>query len=127
MTASICSSTTSAANWSGFASSRFLGPTARKPVAISSRARSASAVAGKQVAGDLFDNEAIERHVGVHGVDDVVAVAPGIRERDVRFLAARFGKPRHVQPVPAPAFAELLWSRAGHRSRAPSPCRARLG
>ena len=67
----------------------------------------------QQVASHLFDEEAIVGHVGIHGVDDVVAITPGVRKRDVRFLAARFGIASDVEPVPAPAFAELLRGQKG--------------
>ena len=61
----------------------------------------------QQVAGDLLLDEAIERHVGVHRVDHVIAIFPGIGIGDVPRWAGRFAVPGHVEPVPTPAFAEL--------------------
>ena len=123
--ASICSSTTSAWNWASFASSRFFGPTARKPVAISSRARSASSSAGSRSPAICSTRKRSKGMSALTAVDDVVAVPPGVGERDVRLLAARLGEPGHVEPVPAPALAELRARPAAGRPRPPAPGRAR--
>ena len=61
---------------------------------------------GKQVAGDLLGEEAVVGLVFVEGLDDIVAVAPGVRVKDVRFFAARFGVTRDIKPVASPALAE---------------------
>ena len=76
-------------------------------MAVSSRSRSAGRRGGQQVAGDLLRDEPVERHVGVHRVDHVVAVLPGVRVGDVPRRAGRLGIAGHVEPVPAPALAEL--------------------
>ena len=47
--------------------------------------------AGKDVAGQLFAKELVVRLVLVERVDDVVAVAPGIRHREVGRLAGGVG------------------------------------
>jgi len=61
----------------------------------------------KQVAGELFANELIVGLVGIERGDDPVAVAPGVRIGEVGSPAARLGIAGHVEPVPAPALAEL--------------------
>ena len=63
-------------------------------------------VVAELVAGDLFAQEAIVRHVGVQGPDDPVAVTPGGGSHVIRVEDTfAIGIPGHVQPVPAPAFA----------------------
>ena len=59
----------------------------------------------QQVAGELLRDEAVERQVAVEGIDDVVAVAPGVRE-DQPAQGDALGEAGHVEPVPAPALAE---------------------
>ncbi len=61
---------------------------------------------GKQVTGDLATDELVVGKVGVDGVDDPVAVTPGLGEGVVAFLAGAFGVAGDVQPVASPAFAE---------------------
>ena len=60
---------------------------------------------GQDVAGDLLADELVVRLVGVEGVDDVVAVAPGLGHGEVGRLAGRVGVADHVEPVPAPLLA----------------------
>ena len=62
---------------------------------------------GQQVAGHLLAEKAVVGFVGIEGGDDVVAVAPRLREGIVALLAGGLRVARHVEPVPAPAFAEL--------------------
>jgi hypothetical protein len=62
---------------------------------------------GQQVAGELLDREAVERQVGVERVDHPVAVAPGVGAVVVLFVAVRVGVARLVEPVAAPALAEV--------------------
>ena len=64
----------------------------------------------QQVAGDLLGQEALVRDVVIEGLDDVVAVAPRVgkcRVAPEAIVAVRFPVARDVQPVAAPAFAEL--------------------
>ena len=58
---------------------------------------------GKQVAGELLDRELVERHVGVEGIDDPIAVAPGEGPAGVFFVAVAVGVARGIEPVAAPA------------------------
>ena len=60
---------------------------------------------GEEVAGDLFADELVVGEVAVEGVDDVVAVAPGIAEGDVFIEAVGVGVAGDIEPVAAPAFA----------------------
>ena len=57
------------------------------------------------VARDLLADELVVRLVGVEGVDDVVAVAPGVGPVVVLLEPAGVRVARHVQPVAAPALA----------------------
>ena len=61
----------------------------------------------QEIAGDLFEHEAVERHVRVHGVDDPVAVTPRFAEEEVFVQAVGIGVARQIEPMPAPAFPEL--------------------
>ena len=63
--------------------------------------------ARQQVAGQLLDREAIERHVGVDRVDHPIAIPPGVGPRVVLLIAVGVGIAGQVEPVPAPAFAEV--------------------
>ena len=60
-----------------------------------------------QVSGNLLADKLIVRLIHVEGVDYIIAISPGLGERDVAFLARRFRIAGHVQPVPTPAFAKL--------------------
>ena len=57
------------------------------------------------VAGDLFLDEAVVGLVGVEGLDDVVAIAPGVGARLVGLEAVGLGVAGEVEPVAAPALA----------------------
>ena len=59
------------------------------------------------VAGDLFQQETIERLVGLETADDVIAVPPGMRPVAIVLVPVAFTKPRDVQPVTAPTLAVL--------------------
>ena len=84
----------------------------------------ASRVAGERlVAGELLEDEAVVRLVGVEGADDVVAVAPGVGPRFVELVAVGLGVAGEVEPVPAPALAVVRARRAAGRS----PSRRRPG
>ena len=75
-------------------------------MAISCSSRSSRRGGGQQVAGDLLADELVVRLVVVERVDDVVAIAPGVRVGEVPRRAGRLAVAGDVEPVPAPAFAE---------------------
>ncbi len=56
-------------------------------------------------AGQLLDDEFIVGHVGVKGVDDPVAVAPGVADGAVAFESAGFAVADQIEPVASPALA----------------------
>ena len=62
---------------------------------------------GKFVAGELFEDEPVERQVVVEGADDPVAILPRERLGLVAFVARGLGVARDVEPVTSPALAEL--------------------
>ena len=68
--------------------------------------RSCSGRAGQHVAGELLDRELIERHVGVEGVDDPIAIRPD-RARPVLLVAVGVGVAGQVEPAPRPALAVM--------------------
>ena len=58
------------------------------------------------IAGDLLEQKLVVRLVGIEGVDDVVAIFPGVLADHVRIaFALGIGIARHVQPMPAPTHA----------------------
>ena len=59
----------------------------------------------QEVAGELFLDEQVERFVLVEGLDEVVAVTPGMLGEDVVRGADHVGIPREIEPVAGPAFA----------------------
>ena len=61
----------------------------------------------QQVARDLLADELVVGLVLIHRSDDVVAVFPRGREGEVPLLARALGIARDIEPVPAPALAEL--------------------
>jgi hypothetical protein len=61
---------------------------------------------GQEIAGELLANEAVERFIRIESFDDVIAITPGILEKKRPAATAGLGKARHIQPVPAPSFAE---------------------
>src|SRR5262245_21849403 len=61
----------------------------------------------EQVARDLLAEELVVGLVGIEGVDDPVAVSPGLGVDEVPLLARALGVPGDVQPVPAPPLAVL--------------------
>ena len=61
---------------------------------------------GQKIAGDLLDDEAVERHAAIQGVDHPIAVAPD-RAVAVDGIAVRVGVARDVEPVPPPALAVM--------------------
>ena len=61
----------------------------------------------QQVAGEVLRDELVVGHVGVEGADDVIAVLVGVGDGGVELVAARLGVAHQVEPVPAPALAEV--------------------
>ncbi len=103
---SSCSSTTSMTSWFLSWSSRLVLPSTRKLAATCCLRRSSMVRRGQQVAGNLLADELVERHVGVEGVDHVVAESPGGRENEAA-QRQRLGETGDVEPVPPPALAEV--------------------
>ena len=58
----------------------------------------------EQIAGELFDRELVERHVGVVGIDHPIAPRP-LTAEDVVLVAAGVGVARGIQPDEGHAFA----------------------
>jgi len=58
------------------------------------------------VAGELFADEAVVGQVGVEGLDDVVAVRPGVGAGEVGLETVGLGEARHVQPMAGPFLPE---------------------
>ena len=61
----------------------------------------------EQIAGELLDDEAVIWLVLVKGINDIIAITPGVRARLVHLKAMRFGEAHHVQPMARPPFAIL--------------------
>ena len=57
------------------------------------------------IAGDLVADELVVGQVGVEGLDDVVAVRPGIGSLGVDLKAMGVGVAHDIEPVLGPAFA----------------------
>ena len=62
---------------------------------------------GQEIAGELLADKLVEGQVAVKRVHHIVAVAPRVLEHQGAPAATRFRKARHIEPVPAPALAEL--------------------
>ena len=63
-------------------------------------------IRAQHVAGDLLENEVVVWFVLGEGVNDVVAVRPGVGARLVHFKTVGFGETNDIEPVSGPAFAE---------------------
>ena len=61
---------------------------------------------GSMSPANLLDGELVERHVGVQGADDPIAIGPD-RARPVLFIAVRVGVAGQVEPAPRPALAVM--------------------
>src|SRR5437899_7805618 len=57
-------------------------------------------VSVKLIAGELLDDEAIERLIGVEAANDVIAIAPGIWPLKIIREAGRVGVANHIEPMP---------------------------
>ena len=57
------------------------------------------AAGGEEIAGELFDEEAVVGEIAVAGVDDPVAVAPGLRHYGVGIVGRGLGEANDVEPV----------------------------
>ena len=75
----------------------------RHPLSVT-RARSS---ARENVARDLLTKKFVVGLVGVERVDDVIAIAPGVRHGIVGGLARRVRVTHEVEPVPSPALAVM--------------------
>ena len=55
----------------------------------------------------MFTHELVIRHIVIQGSDQIIPVAPCVRDIVVPFVAVRFRKSHDIQPVPRKPFAEL--------------------
>ena len=62
---------------------------------------------GQQVAGQVLADELVVGHVGVERPDQVVAIAPRLRDVRVALAAVRLAVAYQVHPVTGPALAEV--------------------
>ena len=61
--------------------------------------------AGEQVAGDLLAHELVVGQVAIERVDDPVAIAVHLRNREIGVVARGVGVAHDIEPVTAPALA----------------------
>ena len=61
----------------------------------------------EEIAGELFDGETVEGDIAVHGVDHPIAVEVGVGAEGVVEVAGAVGEAGEVEPVAAPALAEV--------------------
>ena len=59
----------------------------------------------QQVASELFADELVVGDVGIEGADEVIAVAPGLRDGRIAFAAVRVGVADEIHPVAREVFA----------------------
>ena len=62
---------------------------------------------GEEVVSELVDDELVVGEVFVDGVDDPVAVAPGVGAGAVLFRSRRCRRSVRIEPVAAPSLAEM--------------------
>jgi hypothetical protein len=62
---------------------------------------------GQQITGQLRDGKLIKGHIRVDGIDDPVAITIGIGAWIVLLVSIGIGVAGHVEPMPAPTFAEM--------------------
>ena len=62
---------------------------------------------GKQIAGELFGGELVERHVVVQGLDDPIAIKPDVAAQ-ILLIAPGVCVTGEIQPEPRPVFAEVF-------------------
>ena len=55
----------------------------------------------------MLERKAIERDVGVHGVDDPVAITPGFAKKEILIEPVGVGIASEIEPMATPAFAKL--------------------
>src|SRR5579884_2956395 len=75
---------------------RFVKPLLRMPAGIR-----------QQVAGQMFENELIVRHVGIKCSNDVITILIGVRDGIVELVSSCLGIAHEIEPMPAPALAEM--------------------
>ena len=61
----------------------------------------------QQIARDVLDDELVVGHIGVERADDVVAILKRVGDVVIELMPARLGVAHQVEPMPAPAFAEV--------------------
>ena len=59
----------------------------------------------QQVAGDLLPHKLIVGKISVERLEHPIAVAPSIGDRQIEFVAPRFGIAHHIEPMAGEAFA----------------------
>ena len=59
----------------------------------------------QEVAGELLTDELVVGHVGIEGADEVIAVAPSLRDGGISFATVRVGVTDEVHPVASEVFA----------------------
>ena len=59
----------------------------------------------QQIAGELFADELVVGDVGIEGADEVIAVAPSLRDGWIAFAAMRVGVADEIHPVTGEVFA----------------------
>ena len=64
------------------------------------------------IAGQLLGQESAVRFIAIEGIDDVVAIPPGVRLVAVALIAVGLGESDDVEPMPPPALAVM---RAGQK------------
>ena len=60
----------------------------------------------QQVSRQLLADELVVGHVNIEGADQVIAVAPGLRDRGIAFAAVGVGVADKVHPVAGEVLAE---------------------
>ena len=77
----------------------------------------------QQVSGELFADELVVGDVGIESADQVVAVAPGLRNGGIAFAAVRIGVADEVHPVAGEVFAVARRSQQAVDDLVESVCR----
>ena len=76
------------------------------PVPRTAHEEAGSGVGSELVPGQLLADEAVVGQVGVEGLDDVIAVGPGVGTRQIGLEAVGLREAGDVEPVPRPFLAE---------------------
>ncbi len=62
---------------------------------------------GQQISRQMLQHELAVRDISIDGANDVIAILIGIGGRVIVLVATRLGIADQVEPVPAPALAEM--------------------